>query len=163
MRNGAHKKSIAPVLDDLLNDGRLERLFSKDARHCALQLWILQIKSEQLIENRIVYGRLLHYCHSSDSWTFSDDDCFDSFGHIQAQVTRLNLYVKSVHCADLLRQLSAGRTIAAISEELKFGLSGRLKLRFGATALAAPRSRPGRRALPPRTRTAACRRGRFRP
>lgn len=137
MRNGAHKKSMAPVLDDLLNDGRLERLFSKDARHCALQLWILQIKSEQSIENRIVYGRLLPYCHSSDSWTFSDDNCFDSFGHIQAQVTRLNLYVKSVHCADLLRQLSAGRTLSAISEELKFGLSDRLKVQFGATALAA--------------------------
>jgi hypothetical protein len=49
---------MASVLNELLNDGRLTRLFSKDARHCALQLWILQIKSEQSIENRIVYGRL---------------------------------------------------------------------------------------------------------
>ncbi|WP_290681432.1 VPA1262 family protein [Halothiobacillus sp. 15-55-196] len=49
----------------------------------------------------------------------------------------LNLYVKSVHCADLLRQLSAGRTISAISEEFKLDLSGNLNVRFGATALAA--------------------------
>ncbi|WP_431798393.1 hypothetical protein SGO26_29620 (plasmid) [Cupriavidus metallidurans] len=66
MQKGTQKESMAPILDDLLNDGRLARLFSKDARHCALQLWILQIRSEQSIENRVVYGRLLPYSHSSD-------------------------------------------------------------------------------------------------
>jgi hypothetical protein len=128
---------MAPVLDDLLNDGRLTRLFSKDARHCALQLWILQIKFGQSIENRVVYGRLLPYSHSSECWSSSDDDNFHAFGEVQVQVTRINLYVKSVYCADLIRQLSAGRTISAISEELKLGLSGQLKARFGATALTA--------------------------
>ncbi|OIR06107.1 hypothetical protein GALL_119040 [mine drainage metagenome] len=128
---------MVPVLDDLINDGRLTRLFSKDAHHCALQLWILQIKSEQSIENRVVYGRLLPYSHSSDRWSSSEDDNFHTFGKVQAQVTRLNLYVKSVHCADLLRQLSAGLTVLAISEDLKLELSNELKARFGATALAA--------------------------
>ena len=138
MRKVANKESMAPVLDDLLNDGRLARLFSKDARHCALQLWILQIKfSEQSIENRVVYGRLLPYSHSSDRWSSSDDDNFHTFGQVQAQVIRLNLYVKSVHCVDLLRQLSVGRTISEISEELKFEISDQLKARFGAIALAA--------------------------
>ncbi|MEZ7911250.1 MAG: VPA1262 family protein [Propionivibrio sp.] len=137
MWKGIHKQSMAPVLDDLLNDVRLARLFSKDVRHCALQLWILQIKSEQSIENRVVYGRLLPYSHSSDCWSSSNDDNFHTFGNVLAQVVRLNLYVKSVHCADLLRQLSAGRSVSAISEELKLGLSDQLKARFGATALAA--------------------------
>lgn len=127
---------MAPVLDDLLNDGRLARLFSKDARHCALQLWILQIKSEQSIENRVVYGRLLPYNHSSDRWYFSNNDKFDTFGQFKAQVTRINLYVKSTHCADLLQLFSAGQTISAISEELKLGLPDNLKTRFGITALA---------------------------
>ena len=127
---------MAPVLDDLLNDGRLTRLFSKEARHCALQLWILQIKSEQSIENRVVYGRLLPYSHSSDCWSAPADDNFQTIGQVQAQVIRLNLYVKSDHCAVLLRQLSAGLTILAISEQLKLGLSDKLKERFGATALA---------------------------
>lgn len=128
---------MTPTLDDLLNDSRLARLFSEDARHCALQLWILQIRSEQSIENRVVYGRLLPYNHSSDSWFSSPDDNFQAIGQVQVQVIRLNLYVKSVHCADLLRQLSAGRTISAISEDLKLGLAGKLKTRFGATTLAA--------------------------
>ncbi|MEY2335242.1 VPA1262 family protein [Acidithiobacillus ferrianus] len=128
---------MAPVLDDLLNDGRLARLFSKDARHCALQLWILQVKSEQSIENRVVYARLLPYSHSSDRWSSTEDDNFDTFGQFKTQVIRLNLYLKSDYCVDLLRQLSVGRTISEISEELKFLLSDQLKARFGAIALAA--------------------------
>ena len=133
------KKSVSPspVLSDLLNDGRLERLFSKDARDCALQLWIVQIKSGVLIENRVVYGRLLPYSHSSDRWSASDDDAFEPFGQVQAQVIRLNLYVKSVHCAALLRLLSSGKTVAGISGKLSLGLSEQLKARFGTTALAA--------------------------
>lgn len=127
---------MASVLDDLLNDGRLARLFSKDARHCALQLWILQIKSEQSIENRVVYGRLLPYNYSSDSWSSSENDNFYTFGEVQAQIIRLNLYVKSFYCADLLRQLSSGQNISVISEKLKLGLSENLKARLGTTALA---------------------------
>lgn len=128
---------MAPTLDDLLNDDRLARLFAKDARHCALQLWILQIRYEQQIENRVVYGRLLPYSYSSDSWSSSDDHKFQDFGQFQAQVVRLNLYVSSVHCAELLRQLSVGHSISTISEKLKIGLSNQLKARFGTTALAA--------------------------
>ena len=93
-----HKESMAPVLDDLLNDGRLVRLFSKDTRHCALQLWILQIKSGQSIENRVIFGRLLPYSHSSDCWSASDDDDFEAFRENLAHVVWLNLYVKSDHC-----------------------------------------------------------------
>jgi hypothetical protein len=137
MQKRTHKELMAPKLDDLLDDSRLTRLFSKDARDCALQLWILQIKSEQSVENRVVYGRLLPYSYSSNSWSASDDDNFHDFEQVQAQVVRLNLYVKSIHCAELLRQLSAGRTISAISEALKFVISDMLKLRFGETALAA--------------------------
>lgn len=128
---------MAPTLEDLLNDAQLQRLFSKDARPCAVQLWVLQIKSEQGIENRVVYGRLLPYSHSSNCWSSTDDDNFHTFGQAQAQVARLNLYVNSVHCADLLRQLSLGRTVSAISEEMKFGLSDQLKARFGSSALIA--------------------------
>ena len=129
-------ESMAPALDDLLNDGRLTRLFSKDALHCALQLWILQIKSDQSVENRVLYGRLLPYNYSNNCWSSSEDNNFHTFGQVQAQIIRLNLYVRSVLCTRLLQQLSVGQTISAISEELKLGLSEKLKARFGATALA---------------------------
>ncbi|MDG5494829.1 VPA1262 family protein [Niveispirillum sp. BGYR6] len=127
----------APVLEDLLNDSRLGRLFSQDSRDCALQLWIMQIKSEQSVENRLVYGRLLPYRHANNRWSASNDDAFQTFGHVEAQLIRLNLYVKSVHCAELLRRLGDGKTIAAISDELKFDLSKNLRERLGETALAA--------------------------
>jgi hypothetical protein len=141
MRKDIHKESMAPLLDDLLNDARLARLLSKDAHSCALQLWILQIKSAQSIENRVLYGRLLPYRYSNNSWHSTVDDNFHTIGQgqdqVQAQVIPLNLFVKSSHCADLLRQLSAGQTISVISEELKLDLPPSLKRRFGTTALAA--------------------------
>jgi hypothetical protein len=112
MRKVAHNKSMIHVLDDLLNDGRLKRLFSEEASHCALQLWILRIESNQLIENRIIYSRLLPYSHSNDSWSFSNNDNYATFGQFKTKVTRLNLYIKSIRCADLLRKLSAGLTIS---------------------------------------------------
>jgi hypothetical protein len=128
-------ESMVPVLNDLLNDIRLARLFSTDTRHCALQLWILQIKSDQSTENRVVYGRLLPYSYSNHSWYFSDSNDFFACGQVKAQVVRLNLYIKSDHCADLLRLLSAGQTISAISVELRLQLSEKLNSRFGGTAL----------------------------
>lgn len=137
MRKGANKESMVPKLDDLLNDCRLARLFSAEARDCALQLWVLQIKSAQSIENRVVYGRLLPYSHSSARWSASDDDEFKAFGQDLAKVVRLNLYIKSIHCAALLRGLSAGRTVLEISQDLNLDLSDRLTTRFGTTALAA--------------------------
>ena len=128
--------SITLALEDLLKDDRLARLFSKDAHPCALQLWILQIKSEQSIENRIVYGRMLPYNYSSNSWYASEDDDFHTFGEIQAQLVRLNLYVPSYHCTDILRQMTTGQSISAISEDLNLKFSLNLKRRFGATLLA---------------------------
>ena len=128
---------MALVLDDLLNDDRLARLFSQEGRPCALQLWILEIKSDKPIENRVVYGRLLPYNHSTNSWHFSDNNDFSTIGKVKAKVARLNLYVDSVRCADLLRQLSAGRAIDAISKELKLKLPEKLKAQFGAITLAA--------------------------
>ena len=126
---------MAPTLDDLLKDCRLTRLFSENAHHCALQLWVLQIKDGQSIENRIVYGRLVPYSFSSNKWSSSEDDNFDTVGHVSAQIIRLNLYVQSVRCADLLQKLSANRTISAISEELKLELPDQFKERFGMTTI----------------------------
>jgi len=97
----------------------------------------LQIKSPLSTENRVIYGRLLPYSHSNNRWSASNDDEFEAFGQEQAQVVRLNLYIRSVHCAALLRGLSTGRTVSEISQDMDLGLSGGLKARFGATALAA--------------------------
>lgn len=135
MHQRSQEKSMSPKLDDLINDSRLERLFSKDANHCALQLWVLQIKSGQSTENRVVYGRLLPYSHSNNSWSFSDNDKFITISQIKAKVTKLTLYIQSNLCTDLLRLLSIGQTISAISEELQLQLPPKLKTQFGTTTL----------------------------
>lgn len=128
---------MATTLNDLLSDGRLARLFSNQNRACALQLWVLQIKSEQTTEMRVIYGRLLPYSHSSNSWSFSDNDKNLVFGNMKAKLTRLNLYIESNLCAELLRQLSAGQSISAINEILGLECPKKLMKQFGATTLMA--------------------------
>ena len=126
---------MATTLDDLLGDGRLVRLFSNENRACALQLWVLQIKSEQQTELRLVYGRLLPYSHSSNGWSFSNNDNYHVLGNIKIKITRLNLYIDSIHCAELLRQLTAGQSISAINEELGLECPKNLRKQFGSTTL----------------------------
>ncbi|MBB3639667.1 hypothetical protein FHY06_002785 [Variovorax sp. BK613] len=95
----------------------------------------MQIKTDQSIENRVIYGRLLPYTYADEQWAAGHKDYFEKFEGFHAQVVRLTLYVSSIQCPELLRQLSAGQPVTAISEELKLRLSDQLKKRFGTTAL----------------------------
>lgn len=126
---------MAFTLDDLINDNRLGRLFSADERNCALQLWVLQITSNSMTQNRILYGRLLPYNHSNNSWSFSDNNKFQSLGQFKVSITRLNLYVKNNSCAELLKKINDGLTISVISEALGFKFPDKLNKRFGETKL----------------------------
>lgn len=116
----------------------MERLFSKFDRDCALQLWILQIKSADGIENRFLYGRLLPYNHSNNTWYATDDDHFTPLGKHHAQIIRLSLYIKSSDAARLLEYLSAGHDLTRISEKLKLTLSQHLAGRVGSTRIGVP-------------------------
>ncbi|MGV8056861.1 MAG: VPA1262 family protein [Smithellaceae bacterium] len=129
---------MAFTLNDILNDGRLERLFSKDGRDCALQLWILQIRSALGIENRLLYGRLLPYSHSSNTWYATDDDHFEPVGEPQAQVIRVTLYIKSSDTTALLKHLSDGHDLTLISDELKLNMQQKIAGRVGTTRIGFP-------------------------
>lgn len=128
-------EAMAPTLDDLLTDDRLARLFATDSRDCALQLWVLQVKYDRLIENRVVYGRLLPYSHSSNGWSYSNNDDFQSIGQAKMKVTRLNLYIKSCRCAELLRLFCEGKSISEVSEVLRLKLPDGFEKQFGAASL----------------------------
>lgn len=136
---GPDSDAMAPTLSALLNDRRLARLFLADGkRSCALQLWVLQIRSDLGLENRLVYGRLLPYTHNSATWSASDRHAFEPVAGCSAQVIRLNLYHSSAVSASLLRLLSEGRSLEEISEALDLKLPDALRLRFPTTALVLP-------------------------
>jgi hypothetical protein len=126
---------MAFSLNDLLNDCRLERLFSMDGRDCALQLWILQIRLADGIENRLIYGRLLPYNFSNNTWSATNDDHFKPVGEHQAQVIRVSLYIKSSDSATLLKHLSEGHDLTRISDELNLTLPPKIGDRFGTTRM----------------------------
>ncbi len=124
-------------LSDLLNDCRLDRLFSADPKDCALQLWILQIKYQDATETRVLYGRLVPYNFSNNTWGFSDKDDSQFFEPLNARVsvTRLHLYANSSKCRELLRLACDGISIDYISKELDLKLDKRISKNFGNTIL----------------------------
>lgn len=122
-------------LSDLLKDSRLQRLFLLENQSCSLQLWILQIKKESIVENRLIYGRLLPYSFSNNSWSFSDKDTSQSIDKFRASVTQLNLNIDSSLCGDLLSMICAGKSINTISEALNLKIPKKLSKQYGNTIL----------------------------
>lgn len=122
-------------LSDLIEDSRLQRLFSLKSKACALQLWILQIKKDDLVENRIVYGRLVPYSFFNNSWSFSDKDNSQSINNFRGSVTQLNLYIDSSLCSDLFRMICTGQSIKIISENLNLKIPKKLINEYGNTIL----------------------------
>lgn len=123
-------------LSDLINDSRLERLFSTDERPCAFQVWVLQLKSgNNVLENRILYARLLPYSFAQNAWSFSDNDGYQPFGSFKAAVTRLNLYIGNSLCRKLLELFNEGKTIGEVSEKLNLKIDRKIIKKFGNVVL----------------------------
>ncbi len=107
-------------LDSILNDKRIERLFSEE-HPCALQLWLLRIEGSDFIENRVVYGRLLPYSFYNNLWSFSDNENFKTFSSFRAQVKKINLYVKGAKAKNVIERLCSGDTLRNINEACGLG------------------------------------------
>lgn len=122
-------------LKDLIEDTRLGRLFAMPGRACALQIWIAQIQTDDGLENRFVYGRLLPYSFSLGGWSASSDDKFEVVGDCRAQVIRATLYIDSDHAGELLGRLAKGDDIKEVSSSLDLKLSDSLERRIGAFSL----------------------------
>lgn len=123
-------------LNYLINDSRLERLFSTDERPCAFQVWVLQLKSgNNVLENRILYARLLPYSFAQNAWSFSDNDGSQPFGSFKATVTRLNLYIGNSLCRKLLELFNEGKTIGEVSEKLNLKIDQKIIRKFGNVVL----------------------------
>jgi len=126
---------MTSTLKDLIGDTRLERLFVTPRRACALQIWIAQIQTDDGLENRFVYGRLLPYSFSSGAWSASSDDKFETVGDCHAQVIRATLYIGSDQAGELLERLIKGDDIKKVSSSFGLKLSDSLEQRIGAFSL----------------------------
>ena len=131
MNKGFNDNKVSTTLKDLIGDTRLARLFHDDARPCAVQLWILQIHSTETNKNRIIYGRVVPYSHSNNSWSFSNNDKFTNLEHCRAKITRLNLYIGSNLLSDFLEMLCDGVNISTISDTLGLERKNKFDEKFG--------------------------------
>ena len=131
MNKAFKDNKVSTTLKDLIGDTRLARLFYGDPRPCAVQLWILQVHSTETTKNRIIYGRVVPYSHSNNSWSFSNNDKFSNLEHCRAKITRLNLYIDSNLLSDFLEMLCNGVKISTISNTLGLERSNKFDDKFG--------------------------------
>ena len=131
MNKAFKDNKVSTTLKDLIGDTRLARLFYGDPRPCAVQLWILQVHSTETTKNRIIYGRVVPYSHSNNSWSFSNNDKFTNLEHCRAKITRLNLYIGSNLLSDFLEMLCDGVNISTISDTLGLERKNKFDEKFG--------------------------------
>jgi len=124
------------TLHDLLETPALSRLFTQDqTKNCALQLWLAIFKEEKQISYRMLYGRLVPYSFSANSWSGTDDDKYVSVDGASVQVAQATLYFSSSKAVTLITLLSQGKTIEAVSAELQLGLTEKLAKKFGGATI----------------------------
>ncbi|ACH64742.1 conserved hypothetical protein (plasmid) [Aliivibrio fischeri MJ11] len=123
------------VLDDIVNDKRFQRLFLVE-HQCALQLWVLRVEGDDFVETKIIYGRLLPYSFSNNSWSFSDSDNSKMFEGYKAQVKKLSIYLDGLAAKRVIEKLCSGENLRNINNicGLRFGQS-KIDELFGDTRL----------------------------
>lgn len=124
------------LLSDILEDKRLIRLFGVPNNQCALQLWLLQIKKDELVESRLLYGRALPYDFSNNKWSVTRDDNFVKYNGFQAQVICLNLYCTSSTLLEVTKNITEGNDLTTINNKNVLSFSHKEdSKRFGAFCL----------------------------
>ena len=118
-------------IETLTQDDRLRVLFKSADADCAVQLWLLQIKKEENIETRLLYGRILPYSFSNNQWSAPKEDSFKSFSDYKAQVIRIHLYCNTNKLIGLVSSLSCRKNILYINSDLELDMSPALQKRFG--------------------------------
>ncbi len=123
-------------IQDLIEDPRLERLFTTKGEQCAIQIWLLQIKQSTGVESHLLYGRALPYDFSNDQWSTTRDDQFSDCDGVSCQVLRINLYCNPQNLARVVAAFSDGDTLLEVND--KCGMSfahGEDEHRFGSFKL----------------------------
>lgn len=119
------------LLNEIVNDWRLERLFSSQSKSCALQLWIVNIKQKDYESNRILYGRLVPYCYSDNAWYVSSSDhCMKvecKNNKVTVNIIRMSCYLDSALCKDLIVRMAEGVSLGDISIQLGLRMDDKTK------------------------------------
>jgi hypothetical protein len=123
-------------IETLINDERLHILFKSENTHCAMQLWLLQVKKENDIESHLLYGRVVPYNFSDDTWRMLDDK-FKSFDNSEykARVIRISLYCASNKLINLISSLCNDHDISSVNDKSSFEISESSRKQFGSFKL----------------------------
>ncbi|SDI18967.1 VPA1262 family protein [Variovorax sp. OV700] len=123
----------------IVSDPRLDRIVGDHDRHVAIQLWLLQLQADSFQETRLLYGRVLPFDYSNNSWNAPREDAFRQVtAGLKAQVLRLNLYCAASSVATFLRHLVGGSDLQTATAAADLNISSPLQKRVGDLLLSGP-------------------------
>ncbi|MGC2966076.1 VPA1262 family protein [Paraburkholderia aspalathi] len=111
-------------LNEIFSDKRLARLFDSGEASCVVEMWVLQMKSAEVVESRMVYGRILPSNFTNNAWNAQREDSFKFIdASLEAQLKRVTAFVESNRVRNLLTLLVAGKSLAEASQSAGIKLS----------------------------------------
>jgi hypothetical protein len=105
-------------LTKVFSDTRLDRIVGERAGPCAVELWVLQLKSGETVINRLAYGRVLPCTSSNDTWNTQREDSLTSVNaSVDVQIKRVAAFVTGDKARRLLIGLGEGASLAQASSD----------------------------------------------
>ncbi|WP_155947110.1 VPA1262 family N-terminal domain-containing protein, partial [Pseudacidovorax intermedius] len=131
--------SLGLDLSIVTADIRFARILAGGDQACAVELWVLQLKTHGVVESRLLYGRVSPFDFINDRWNSPAEDHFENVHDgIFAQCARLTLYCSSQKVILLLNSLTGGFTLADACESASVSMSADFRGRFGGLKLQLP-------------------------
>lgn len=111
-------------LDRIFSDTRLARIFGEQSGACAIELWILQLRSSEKVTNKLAYGRLLPCTSYNDRWNAQREDSLCEVSEsLFVQVKRVAAFASAGKAQRLLNKLVEGASLAEASLEADLQIS----------------------------------------
>ncbi|MBU6950984.1 VPA1262 family protein [Hahella sp. HN01] len=115
------------TIDTVFEDYRLKPLFDDESK-CALQLWVLQKKDRS---SRLVYGWVVPYHFSNNSWSAPNEDKFKNISGEEVQVICLSSYLNAKEIKSFLGLMYSGSSIEEASNRSEIAMKKVFRERFG--------------------------------
>ncbi len=105
------------TFDDIVNNPRMERLFSSSTLPCVMQFWFLELRINNERQYRFLYGRLLPYHHINNSFFINNSKTIQSTQGITAKLFSIIYFIDSSKAEYICRDLFDGINLDLINKQ----------------------------------------------
>ena len=115
---------MALSFDNIINDPKMDALFSEKDLPCVFQMWFLECKAEKSLRYDFLYARLIPY-HTSKNIVFvsNPSSCY-SDSQITAKSFSVSYYLTSSKTTNFFKDLFTGLSLGELNQKYLFSLLG---------------------------------------